>query len=378
MTKTTFLMILIATVLSSCQNNKEAKNTAQSIKDSNQVYPRFARGYSVEYFDNFKVITVRNPWDTTKILHQYILSHRGNARPDTLPQATFVLTPVTRIVTVFAPHVELVQGLGKLSTIVGVCEPQYIHNPIIKQNILEKKVVDLGPSFNIDIEKVIAIQPDLILVSPFQDNKYGKIAELGIPIAEASCYMEHTPLGRTEWFLFVSLFYEQEIAAKRMFDSIAMQYEQIKQSVIAAKMQKPTIFSEKKFGDIWHIPGGNSYMANLFSDAGASYLWSDDNSTGSLPLNFEKVFAKAANADFWCIKDFADSTYSQKQLAEEFPPYADFKAFKNKHIIFCNTQTTAYYETGFLKPNIVLEDLVTQLHPQLLPNHRSTYFQILK
>lgn len=377
MIKTIFFFSAVLALFSCSQSHNQHNVSENQTADSLRVYPRYARGFMVEYVNDYKVITVRNPWDTSKTLHQYILLKPNQSRPDTLPLATVVNIPVKRIVTVFAPHVELVQGLGELSSIVGVCEPQYIHNPQIKQNINQNTVVDLGSSFNIDIEKLITVHPDLILVSPFQDNKYGKIVELGVPIAEASCYMEHTPLGRTEWFLFVSYFFGKEQFARHVFDSIADCYKKLQQQTIACKDAKPSIFSEKKFGDVWHIPGGNSYMANLYHDAGAQYVWDGDRSTGSLPLNFETVYARAANADYWCIKDFADSTYTYSDLASEFPAYSDFSAFKNRHIIFCNTQTTAYYETGFLKPDQVLADLIAILHPSLLSNHKNIYFQPL-
>jgi len=191
-------------------------------------------------------------------------------------------------------------------------------------------------------------------------------------------YMEDSPLGRAEWIKFEATFTNQDKLADKIFTNIAQNYTKLCQRV-AQTTTRPTVFTDKKFGDIWYVAGGRSYMGRFLGDAGADYLWKDLNQSGSMPYTFEKVYAKAVKADYWLIKynDMrVDLTY--ETLKNEYPLYANFKAFRQKHIFTINTAKTPYYEAGPMEPDKVLADLVAVFHPELLPGYKPTYYYSLQ
>src|SRR5690606_5534333 len=99
---------------------------------------------------------------------------------------------------------------------------------------------------------------------------------------------------------------------------------------------KPSVFSEIKYGDVWYLPGGKSFMAQLLNDASADYIWKSDSSAGSLPLSFEQVYSKAKDADFWLNLPLIKT---KKELLSYENRYSEFKAFKDGKL-YNNTKTT--------------------------------------
>jgi iron complex transport system substrate-binding protein len=381
----TITVILLIVITTSCGKNKTNQNDKAQKKASSPVgetgfdhtsYPSYAELFSVEYKKHYKKVQVKNPFDTTRNNHTYILVNRGLKNKADLPEGTVIELPVRSLGVAYATHIGYLEKLNLLHTIKGVSQKKYIKNDAILKAISGDKIKEFGPSHNINIEKLLNINPQLLLVAPFKDNRYNKIRDVGINIAVNASYMETSPLARAEWIKFIAYFFNKEEKANQIFESLAHRYNQLTR--LATKSQDtPTIFSGKKIGQVWYVPGGNSYMAKFFNHAGARYLWRDNEKSGSLPLDFETVFYKAKEADYWCIKENYKGTYSYEDLESEFIHYIEFDAFKNHRILFCNTHIKPYYEKGVLEPHIILADLIHILHPELLPGHKNKYYEYL-
>jgi iron complex transport system substrate-binding protein len=190
-------------------------------------------------------------------------------------------------------------------------------------------------------------------------------------------YMEDTPLGRSEWLKFTALFFNKEEEAEKIFAKIAKKYEDIATKAKAVK-NRPTVFLGFNFKGTWYTPGGNSYVAKYLADAGANYLWSEDKSSGSLPISFEAVFERAANADYWL--NLRQSWNSLKDVVTEDNRYGDFHAFKKGNLYNNNARLSAnggndYWQSGISNPDVVLSDLIKIFHPEILPNYNLFYYQ---
>lgn len=140
------------------------------------------------------------------------------------------------------------------------------------------------------------------------------------------------------------------------------------------------MFSGVPYQGTWYQPGGNSWVGKLLVDAGASYLWADDKSTGSIPLSVEAVFDRAKNADIW-IHPAAITTISGLQARDS--RFVEFAAFKNGRVWHNYAKVnefgnTVYHEGGVANPHLLLADLVKILHPQLLPEHTLLWHAPLK
>lgn len=327
---------------------------------------------------DYTVVTIRNPWDTLKVLHTYLLADREKPLPEHLPEGTVVRTPLQKSVIYSSVHCSLWSELNELKGIGGVCGLEYIKLPQIQEGCRNGSIVNVGNSMNPDIERIIDLRPDAILLSPFENSGgYGRVGKLNIPIIECADYMETSALGRAEWMRLYGLLLGKEAQADSLFAGIEKEYLTLTQQVKSQNLKRPTVISEMKNSSAWYIPGGNSTMGRLYQDAGADYVFAYLSNSGSVPLAFETVFDRGGNADIWLIKynQPQDKTYSE--LERDYAPYARFKAFQDRKVYGCNTNHVPFYEESPFHPELLLKDLIKIFHPELLPDYDLKYFSNL-
>lgn len=334
--------------------------------------------FTLDYYDGYTMATVLNPWDSTKILHRYILVDKSAPLPSLLPEGTVLRTPLSRVVASSAVHCTLLDAIGQQKAIVAVCDPEYISHPFVKEGIQAGTISNVGSTRMVDLEKVVSLSCDAVIMAPFENSMYGTLEKTGIPIIECASYMENHPLGQTEWLKFHAAFYGQKSTADSLFNAICQRYNSAKE-ITKGATARPKILPEKRYGQVWYVPGGASYAANLYADAALDYPWSADSTTGSIPLAFENVYSLASNADVWMFRYIditEDMTYSK--LETEYPLYAKFAPFKNKTIYGCNTHSVPYYDKAIITPDLVLLDYIKIGHPTLLPNYTLSYYKPLE
>ncbi|WP_455498148.1 ABC transporter substrate-binding protein [Coprobacter sp.] len=367
--------IILLFLLISC--NRKGNAISGNDADTSSYQINYAEMFNVNRCSGYTEVQVRDPWDTTRLLQSYILVPKAVQLPSSLPEGTVVRTPVTRVAVYSSVHCSMLEQLGNLSDIAGVCESRYIMIPEIKAGVSMGKIADLGESYAPDVEKIIDLSPEVIISSPFQNMSYGKVEKLEIPIIEGVDYMESTPLGRAEWIRFLGLFFDKEALSDSIFGETEASYLALKEKA-ANVTKRPTVVSEMKTGPVWYVPGGNSYMARLFADAGADYFWKNVPQTGSLSLSFEAVFDKAHQADFWLIKYNRDKEMTLTDLKKDYAANANFEAFKNGNVWGSNSAKVPFYEEVPLHPDYLLQDFIRIFHPDLLPGDTLRYFKLLK
>ena len=335
---------------------------------------QYAQGFTVQRFDTYIMVEVRDPWDSTRLLQRYLLVDRTKSVPGGLPKGTIVKVPVKDIVIYTSVHAAIIDQLHETDKVIVVCEPRYMDTPAIQEGIQAGRIADLGEATSPNIEKMIEIGAELVIASPFQNSSYGPVEKIGIPIIEGADYMEAFPLGRTEWIRFYGLLFGKEEMADSIFKETEQAYLSLK-DLTANIDNRPTVLSEKKFGSSWYVPSGDSYMAHLIEDAGADYMFKDLPGAGSTPLAFETVFDKAIHADIWLVKYNQSSEMTYNDLRSEYTPYENFDAFKKKRIYTCNTGAVPYYEEFPIHPEYLLKDLIWIFHPELVFGYSPRYFR---
>ena len=367
-------IVILVLLLSACGGRSK---TSSIPTGGDIVKLRYAANLSIVKYPEYTVATVRNPWDTLKTLHTYILTDKRKPVPEHLPEGTVVRVPMEKVLVYSVVHGSLLNELGALENIRGVCNLEYFKLPEVLERHRKGLITDCGNSMSPDMESVIELSPDGIMLSPFENNGgYGQIGKLNIPIIECADYMESSPLGRAEWMRFYGLLTGKEERAKSLFDAVEREYQKVKRQACKEE-EKPTVLSDLKYGSAWYISGGNSTTGRLYADAGARYVFADMPNSGSVPMAFETVFDKGQDADYWFIKynQKTDKTYAE--LKRDYAPYARFKAFREKRIYGCNTNRIPYYEESPFHPEELLKDIVKILHPGLLEGYEPKYFSKL-
>ncbi|MFR9166786.1 MAG: ABC transporter substrate-binding protein [Dysgonomonas sp.] len=365
-----YFFLIMSLSFFSCQQKKAEKNN----EETTSVYQvKYAKGFSVKNYTDYRIVTVNDPWDSLKVLQTYVLVDKNKSMPQNLPEGTLVRTPLGSVAVYSTIHCTVLDKFGLLSIVKAVCEPEYINLSYIKDGLKKGNIVDLGLASNPNVEKLIMVDPEAILASPIQGTPYGSIEKTGIPMIEIPDYMENTPLGRAEWIRFYSLFTGKEQLADSLFTEIETEYNRVK-NIIASVSHRPSVFTEMKYGNTWYVAGGNSFIGNLLNDAGANYVWKDDKSTGAKPLSFESVLDRAGDAEFWLIKYNQTENMTYKSLEKESKAYSYFDAFKNKNIYACNTGKSTYYEDLSIHPELILQNMAYIFHPSLFPEYKPKYY----
>ena len=366
-------IVTLVLILSACGGGSKTSSAFEG-----EILPlKYAENLTLIQGEGYTEARLRNPWDTTSILRTYILVDKDKEVPDHLPEGTLVRTPLSKTLVYTATHCHLIHELGAVKSIGGICEIQYIKVPEIVEGCANGTIVNAGEGTNPDIEKIIDLHPDALLLSPYENSGgHGQVAKLKIPIIECADYMETSALGSAEWIRFYGLLFGREALADSIFAEVEKNYNDLK-ALATAQQARPRLMCEVKSGSVWYVSGGRSTTGKLYADAGADYIFASYPNAGGVPLSFETVFDKAQDADVWLMKYNHPTDKTYQSLQEDYAPYANFKAFKDKNIYHCNTAYRPYYEDFPFHPDRVLKDLIKIFHPSLLPEYELKYFSKL-
>lgn len=405
-----------ALLMAACQGGKAAAADAEAGDTLEMKYaklltivkhgdgeesPDAAEGIDYQYAEAI----IANPWKAGTMLHRYILIPKGKEGDKTVAMLArrrstgarcttdTVRTPVERSAVFIAPHCQLMYELGCQQAIRGVCDLDYINIPDVKKRAAAGKasvgnvsaenatagnsIVDCGSSMAPDIERIIALKPEAILLSPFENSGgYGKLDKLHVPIIEAADYMESSPLGRAEWMKFYGMLFKKdgnapktalaascEPKADSLFAKIEKEYLKLKAEA-AGYPKGLSILTERKTGNVWYVPGGKSTMGILLRDAHARYIFADDTHSGSLSMSPEQIIAKGNQVDVWAFKYFGGNALTKQDLLAEYQGYQALKAFQTGTVYETDTSCEPYFELTSFHPEILLREFIILSHPE--------------
>lgn len=374
MHKTLLIFIGTLCLLSGCKSNRAGR-----CDDFNTpLYsPRYASGFEILGAPGraSSLITVSNPWQG----NDSIASSLFIARDGELPPADFDGPVINgyahRIAVMSSSHIALLHAIGASDRVVGASGVRYISTPIDKDS-----VVEIGYEGNINYEALLGADPDIVLLygiygaSPLEP----KLQELGIPYIYIGDYLEESPLGKAEWIVPVA-----EIAGLRQtgvdtFAPIPDRYNALRDSVARASLPAPSVMLNTPYGDSWFMPPSGSYMSRLITDAGADYIYKDNDSGSSLPIDMETAYMLTSRADFWIN---VGSPETIGQLRDACPKFADTRPVTTGRVynntLRCNEAGgNDFYESAIVSPDLILRDLIKIFHPELVDDGFVYYKQL--
>jgi iron complex transport system substrate-binding protein len=360
-------ILILIFLISSC-DSLPRKNASNNTPTSKSVV-QYASGFQLYQDKGQSRIVVFDPWQKGKVMAQFILVKGKAAKGQ-------IHVPLNEVAVFSATQLNALERLGVLDRVTGISEATYVKNKRVRSRLKQHKITELAAGGNYFVEKILAHPPRAIFFSPYQSSQSLPVSLSGILAVPYLDFMESSPLGRAEWIKFTAAFFGKERKADSLFRDIEQQYAALKKRALKSQ-NRPTVFSDKYFNGQWYLPGGKSYVAQLFKDAGADYIWKKNPDKASFPLDFETVFAKAQQADFWRIVGTFGSSASYQTLASENQLYTHFKAFQQHHILYCDPEATAYFEKSPLEPQFMLADFIKAFHPELLPDYKPHYYKIL-
>jgi iron complex transport system substrate-binding protein len=384
--KTSLLILLILSfVLThwSCRPDRSEKEITETSSTTAAWQPTqtdYAQTFDLEYGDGYKLIHVKQPYPGATRPYTYLLLPHGQPRPDSIKADAVVRVPVQRIISLSTTHLPALDMLGESDKLTGFAQAGFISSPAQRSRLKEGALTDIGSTQGLNPEQILSLQPDLIMAYGMgpDDGTLQVLHRTGVPVLLNADFLETSPLGRAEWIKFTGALLNKEREADSVFQQIVHRYDSLK-SLTQNIAQRPEVFSGIVYGDIWYVPGGKSWAAQFLADAGANYLWSKTEASGSVPLSFEQVFAKAHDAPYWInTADFS----SLQALAAADERYKRFRAWQQEQVYtYTNKINTTggneYLELGYTRPDMVLADLIKILHPELMEGHELYFYKRL-
>ncbi len=374
---TLILTVSFLTVFSCKKQNETQPENSQNKKQLVQ----YAKGFQIEEYSGFSVLTIFQPWPKATKNFTYILKKKNAAVPENLQQHPQIEVPVKNLVVTSTTHIPSLEMLNSENKLVGFPGTNLISSSKTRKLIDTKKIVDVGMNQDLNTELLIDLQPDVLVGFTIDDQNqaYDILAKSGIEILYNGDWIEETPLGKAEWIKFFGALLDKSSQANAIFNSIEKNYNEVKEAAQKASTT-PTVLSGAIYQDQWYLPGGKSWASIFLKDAKAQYLWAETPEVGSLSLSFETVLEKAENADFWIGPA---QFVSLEEMLQDNPNYKFFKAFQQKEIYSFSSKKgktggILYYELAPNRPDLLLKDLVSIVHPEIYPNHELFFFEKLK
>ena len=374
-------LLLLLTVTACQSKHKQGSGNLEhkTLTDSSivKIIPEYAQGFKITYTDQACLLDIQDPQNKESQSFHYALVPRGVEAENIPADYTVIEIPFNTYLMNASFFQTIIYFLVKQMACTGDTHHCIQLFQLDKIGKLQGSHADNASYGNFDNEVIMSVNPDLILISPFKRGGYDALKEVGIPLMPHLGYKEMTPLGQAEWIKFVGLLLGKEDKANERFAAIKKRYNELKE-LTGRVTKRPVVFSGELRGGNWYAVGGRSFLAQLFKDAGADYFLKDDERSGGVTLDFETVYSQAAGADYWRIVNSYQGKFSYNTLKEEDARYVDFKAYKEKGVIYCNMREKPFYESMPTEPEVVLADLIQIFHPQLLSGHQPGYYELLK
>ena len=341
----------------------------------------YAQYLRIEEWSGCKLATILSPRDREKVAYRFLLVPRGTPVPKNYPKARVFRVPVERVVSFSTTHLAYIDTAGKTGDLVGLSGFNYVNTPSVRRLIESGKLEEVGQMNSLKLETVLDLSPDLIL-TPDMDSAHtvhSRLLAAGLPAVPIMDHVEEHPLGRCEWIKLLALFLGTESHADTLFNEIAGRYHALVLKAASVR-NRPRVIAGAPFQGQWYVARGNSFVAQFIRDAGGDYIWSHIPGTDSVLMDAEAAYEAVLEADIWL------NPGEWKRLEDGLsadPRFAVIPAMKPGKVFNYNKRLNRwggndYWESGMLRPDEVLADLIAILHPEILPDRELMYYRKLE
>ncbi|MBR5384964.1 MAG: ABC transporter substrate-binding protein [Bacteroidales bacterium] len=283
---------------------------------------------------------------------------------DGIADTLIISAPLGNVVCMSTSYVACLQEIGADSVVTGVSGVRFVSDSLVRE-----RAVEVGYEAAPDYERIVGLKPDVVFaysVSASLPQYVTKLRSLGIRVFMLYEHLENHPLARAEYVRLFGALTGRRALADSVFDGVAARYLELASKVADAVVTPRKVLINMPYGDQWYIPGGDSYMSRLVTDAGGVILGAEAGETKSSVISVEKAFALSGEADIWLHPGMCRT---RDQIRSAHPLFEDFPVIRRD--IYNNILRSTpgggndFWESGAVRPDLVLSDLVAILHPEV-------------
>jgi iron complex transport system substrate-binding protein len=372
------LIFTAALIFCSCRH---AVNHQVTVRQNDSTA---ATRLSIEKENGFAKVTVTGPWQNSAgTKHVWYIMPHGAELPAGVSEAQAIRVPVTRMICMSTTHLAMMRALGADSLIVGISGSSLIYDSLVLDGLRTGRIRDVGYEGNLNRELIISLAPDLLMAYGIAGELAGstaRLAEAGVNVFYNADYLEEHPLARCEWIRLFGLLTGREEKADSICNSVTEAYRALAEKVGSGVTSRPGVLLGAPWEDVWYVSPSNSYIGRLIADAGGKYIYSDMTGPNSIPVSVESVFRRAAEAEIWINPGTAESL---AEITAADPRMASLPLYRKASVWNNRRRTTAaggndYWESAVVRPDLLLSDLVSIIHPDLMPGYVQFYYMKLE
>ncbi len=347
------ILLLFVVLFAACNSeNKTIEN-----KEKSDLNPSYAKLFEIKKDKKDFLVSI---YDKERKNHK-------DFRLSDSAKTGCIQIPVKKIICLSTTHLGFLNRLDMRDKICGVGGTNYIYDPKLREYVKQGKIVDVGYEGSLNWEKIIEMQPDLIMGFKVE-GEISQTEEMAnrykIPFIAVSEYLEPSPLGQAEWIKLFGLLTGSYDKSLKLFYETSENYLNLKKTV-PQNVKKPEVLLNMPFKGTWYVPGGKSNIAVLVKDAGGKYFNEDNTDTHSSPMDIEALFLKADSIDLWLNTGQANSL---EDILLTDSRLENFKAFKNGNVYNRNAKLSPgggndFMESGIANPDVILKDLIKIIQP---------------
>lgn len=378
MTRSLLLTVTAALILTSCRHAGQHQ-AARPAPDT-----AIAGRLTIEREKYYFKVTVSQPWQNSSGIEQvWYLVPCDSIIPAGISEDHTIRIPVRKMICMSTTHIAMMRALGADSLIAGISGSSLIYDSIVREGLRKGTIRDVGYEGSLNKELVVSLEPDLMMAYGVADPSTGNTSRLsgtGVKVFYNADYLEEHPLSRCEWIRLFGLLTGREEKADSIFRSVSGAYRELAARVREDATSRPKVLLGAPWEDVWYVSPSDSYIGRLIEDAGGHYIYSDMTGPNSVPYSVESVFRRAAEADLWINPGAAESlseiAAGDPRLAS-LPLFREGKVWNNRRRV-TETGGNDYWESAVVRPDMLLRDLVSIIHPELMPAYDQFYYRMLE
>ena len=343
----------------------------------------FAQNFSIENYETHTLahIHFRSEKRGVKFDQKILLYPSGADKPEgsgKWEDAWYVEVPLTTVAANNDGEIIRLKTLGLVDNIIGMGGGG-IYDPQLRKKWEEKKIASIGYNFQGMplAEVILTLNPDVLLLHSSSHGKLEslmKLRELGINAIPQFAWAEPSILGKAEWIKFTALFFDKEKEANELFQKIVQRCEALKKMVENERPPKKafmTYFPSSQSD--WSVHR-NDYYASFLEFAGAENLLKDEGPSHQVGMNNETLLSLANEADVWITNSTSDSDWPPASYLNSFKAYREGQVYHYQKRTRHEHDAYDWYETPEVRPDLVIEDLISIFYPGILPDHELLFF----
>lgn len=325
--------------------------------------PTYASHFVVLSSGSDTLLRVIDPWQGAKgVVRDYPVSGRGFGR----------------VVAMSSSHTAFIEALGCSDLVVGVSGPQYISSAAFSS------LPDVGYDNNLNFELIVSLAPDLFTtyeISGENSAAVEKLRSLGIDPLYVADYLEQSALAKAEWVVAFGALMGEFGRSIDIFQKVEHRYDSLRRSVAARidslGVSRPVVMLNSPYNDVWYMPSDDSYFVSMIDDAGGSYVGRGWSGNVSRAVSIEAAYALLAKSDVWLNPSAATNSVADLETANALLGRVAIPVYNNT-ARGGRSGGSDFWESGVLRCDIALADLVSMLYPEMPTDHKLYYYKRLR